>query len=217
MSRINRMSSLLRVNRLRTNYVNRMSHSNSIDRVEPLNPTEKGKNHSDHPTESFLDSYERYYQKIGELKKEFKRFYHREKELLEAISDLDDNKQRIVKHTHDLIEKYNQALLALADFDKIAGTHHTVYVRSVLDSFSEELNEIGVTEGDSGLLDFNPKTFVSFIAKDTETIEQTIKRFKSMILQNYKSLTKIRIAKEKQNPYEQKPFEYKGLFIEEES
>lgn len=217
MSRINRPSSLLRINRLRANYVNRMSAGASVDRVEPLNPTEKGKNQQEQPSESFLDSYETYYKKIGELKKEFKRFYHRERDLLEAISDLDENKQRIVKHTNDLIERYNQALLALTDFDQIAGTRHTSYVREVLQSFSEELSEIGVTEGDSGLLDFNPNVFVSFITKDTETIEQTIKRFKAMILQNYKSLTKIRISTEKKNPYEQKPFEYKGLFIEEES
>lgn len=217
MSRINRISTNLRANRIRTNHVNRLDRGSAINRVEALNPIEMGRNERDLPSENYLNSYEQYYKKFTELKKEFRKFYHQEKELLEAIQHLDEQQQKFLKHTHDLIEKYNQALLALRDFDLVAGTNHVSHVREVLRSFEEQLLQIGITAEDSGLLNFQPKIFAEFMKNDRKTIEQTLLQFKTMILQNYKSFTKIQIANNKRNPYEQQPFQYKGLIIEEKS
>lgn len=217
MSRISRVSPNLRANRIRTNHVNRLDRGSAINRVEALSPIEKGKNERDLPSENYLNSYERYYRKFHELKKEFRKFYHQEKELLEAIQHLDENQQRFARHTNDLIDKYNQALQALADFDFVAGTNHVAHVRSVLQSFSKELAQIGITEDESGLLHFDAKVFAEFLTNDQETIEHTLLQFKSMILQNYKSFTKIQLENKKKNPYEQQPFQYKGLIIEEQS
>ena len=108
-------------------------------------------------------------------------------------------------------------MLALRDFDLVAGTNHVIHVRNVLKSVAEELQLIGITEVESGLLHFNPKLFAEFMTNDREMIEQTLLQFKTMILQNYKSFTKIQIASKKRNPYEQDPFQYKGLIIEEKS
>lgn len=216
MSRISRINNL-RANRIRTNYVNRLDRGSHINRVEPLNPVEKQRNELEQPSENFLNSFEHYYSKFHELKKEFHKFYHHEKELLDAIQNLDEHHQKITKYTDDLVEKYNHALKSLADFDLVAGTQHVEYVRDVLRSFSKQLNEIGVTENEFGFLDFQPKIFAEFIAKDPKMVEETLSQLKTMIIQCYKSFTKIHVKNQRKNPYEQQPFQYKGLLIEEES
>ncbi|MDE5412610.1 hypothetical protein [Alkalihalobacterium chitinilyticum] len=215
MNRITRISSL-RANRIRANYVNRMS-AQHVSKIEPLAPVEKGKNNSEQPSENYLDSYDRYYEKLNELKKEFKTFYHREQELLAAINDLDSHQQKIVKHTDNLISKYNQALKALYSFDQAVSGQHVINVRQTLQTFHLEMKQLGIKEDELGYLYFEPKRFVNFIRNDESNFEELLIQFRQLIIESYKSLTKIRINNEQNNPYEAKPFEYKGLIIEEET
>ncbi|WP_096199016.1 hypothetical protein [Bacillus sp. FJAT-45350] len=217
MSRISRLSSSLKANRIRGNYVSSMNQTQEIKRVEPLDPVGKTKNPVNYPSENYLDSYDRYYEKLKELKVEFKKFYHHEKELYEAIVNLDENKQKVVKHTSHLIDKYNQALQALASFDKAAGTNHIDSIRNVFHSFSEQLEPLGVYEEESGLLKFQPEKFITYIEENDEVFDSVFSQFKKMILREYKSFTSIRVPKEQYSRYEQPIFNYKGLFIEEES
>ncbi|MFV8827371.1 hypothetical protein [Alkalihalobacterium sp. APHAB7] len=215
MNRITRVSSL-RANRIRANYVNRMS-AQHVSKIEPLAPVEKGKNNSEQPSENYLDSYDRYYEKLNDLKKEFKTFYHREQELLTAINDLDIHEQKIVKHTDNLITKYNQALQALYSFDQAVSGQHVINVRQTLQTFQSEMKQLGIHENELGYLSFEPKSFVNFIRNDESNFEELLIQFRQLIIESYKSLTKIRISNAQINPYEPKPFEYKGLIIEEET
>lgn len=215
--KINRLSRNLRANRIRAEHVSRLERGETIHRVEAISPVEMKKIEQELPSENYLNLYEHYYKKFRELKKEFRKFYHQEKELLEAIGHLDKNGQKLVKHTRDLIEKYNQALKALADFDFVAGTSHVVQVREVLRSFSEPLFDIGISQNELGFLTFDAKKFVSFLENNRQTIEKTLAQLKEMILQTYKSFTKIQIKNQKKHPYELEPFQYKGLIIEEKS
>lgn len=216
MSRINRTSSI-RSSRVRESYVNRLNQAQGISCVEPTERTRPLENQSDNPNETTLLSFDHYYKKIRELKREFKEFYHHEQELLEAIKKLDTNKTKIVCHTNDLVEKYNQALLALKDFDRVAGTEHVQNVRDVYDCFAEDLAEIGVTEREDYLLSFHPDTFIQFIEDDRDNFTQLMLSFKQMILQEYRSLFGIRLDRRKTNGYDKLPFNVKGLMIEERS
>lgn len=214
MSRISRISSL-RANRIRSSYVNKMSATKAVDKIEALFPIEKSKNHTDYPSDVFLASYDRYYKQIKELKKEFKKFYHHEKDLYNALRQLDTNIQKIVKHTDELITKYNQALLALAAFDKQAGTQHVLSIRQIVQLFSTDLAKLGITEEENGLLLFTPTIFISYLEENRDQFEVMLTHFKRMILEEYKSFTRIRLPG-KTNPYDQPSFEVKGLFIEDE-
>lgn len=211
MSRINRSS------RVRESYVNRLNQVQNISRVEALEKTRRLENTTDNPNETTLLSFDHYYKKIHELKREFKEFYHHEQDLLQAIKKIDANKAKIVKHTSDLVEKYNQALLALKDFDHVAGTEHVHSVKDVFEMFADELAEIGVTERADYLLDFHPDTFIQFIEKDRDNFTQLMLSFKQMILQEYRSLFGIRLDRRKPNGYDKIPFSVKGLMIEERS
>ncbi|MEB1806237.1 MAG: hypothetical protein LPK26_02840 [Bacillaceae bacterium] len=215
MNRITRVSSL-RANRIRANYVNRMS-AQHVSKIEPLAPVEKGKNNSELPSENYLDSYDRYYEKLKELKNEFKTFYHREQDLLAAINDLDSHQQKMVTHTDNLITKYNQALKALYSFDQAVSGQHVINVRQTLQTFHSEMKQLGVSENEQGFLSFEPKKFVHFIRNKESDFELLLTQFRQLIIESYKSLTKIRINHKQINPYEAKPFEYKGLIIEEET
>ncbi|OLO40659.1 hypothetical protein BTR23_06665 [Alkalihalophilus pseudofirmus] len=215
MNRITRVSSL-RANRIRANYVNRVS-AQQVTKIEPLASVEKGKNNNKQPSENYLDSYDRYYQKLNDLKREFKTFYHREKELFDAICDLDMHQQKIVKHTDNLITKYNQALKALYSFDQAIRGQHVVHVRETLQTFQAEMAQLGISEDDNGFLSFTPETFIHFIRNDDSNFEELLIQFRQLIINSYKSLTKIRIKHDTINPYEARTFEYKGLIIEEET
>lgn len=216
MSRINRTSSL-RSSRVRESYVNRLNQTQGISRVEATERTRRQESETDHPNETTLLSFDHYYKKIRELKREFKEFYHHEQQLLQAIKKIDTNKAKIVRHTSDLVEKYNQALLALKDFDRIAGTEHVKSVKEVYASFADDLAEIGVTEIEDDLLSFHADTFIQFVEEDRNNFSQLMLTFKQMILQEYRSLFGIRLNRKKQNRYDELPFNMKGLMIEERS
>lgn len=214
MSRINRTSSL-RTSRLRESYINRLNQAQGISRVEAVERTRRQENESEHPNETTLLSFDHYYKKIRELKREFKEFYHHEQELLQAIKKFETNKEKVVRHTSDLVEKYNQALFALIEFDRIAGTEHVSSVKEVYRRFSENLAEIGVTEKEDGLLSFHPETFIQYIEENRDHFTQLMLTFKQMILQEYRSLFGIRIDRKRKNGYDDLPFNMKGLMIEE--
>ncbi|WP_216828310.1 hypothetical protein [Alkalihalobacterium elongatum] len=215
MNRITRVSSL-RTNRIRANYVNRMNAQN-VNKIEPLAPVEKGKNNTEQPSENYLNSYDHYYEKLNDLKKEFKTFYHQEKVLLRAIQDLDIHEQKLIKQTDNLISKYNQTLKALYSYDQTVSGQHVRNVRQTLQPFQSEMEQLGITEDPQGFLFFLPRKFIKFIQSDETDFEELLIKFRQLIIESYKSLTKIRIKNQTANPYEATPFEYKGLIIEEET
>ncbi|WP_100404868.1 hypothetical protein [Bacillus solitudinis] len=218
MSRINRTSrmSSLRANRIYSNFVNNLSHNQAIDKVEPVEPIDQMKTPSQQSSENYLLSYDLYYDKLKELKHEFKNFYHHEQALLEAIKSLDKNDALILNQTNKLVQKYNQAILAVIDFDKISSTSYVQNVRSVFHSFSDSFAEIGVFEEDTGLLKFSPDVFISYLKHTEDAGSKLMGTFKKMILKEYQSFMNIRIPSQDLNPYEQAPLPITGLVIEEE-
>ncbi|TWI57246.1 hypothetical protein [Halalkalibacter nanhaiisediminis] len=214
MTRISRVSPL-KTARIHEIYVNRMTNVAYVDYIESIERLEKSNKPMNHSSENYLLSYEHYYKSIQELKKEFKRFYHHEKELHEAISQLDKNNKQVIIQTDNLIHKYNQALTALRDFDSLAGSNHVESIHHVFTTFAKDFAEIGITENSDYTLSLDTKRFLDFLLHSDQSDAELISRFKSMILKEYQSFMRIKGPKKQIDAYETQPLTVKGLMIEE--
>lgn len=214
MARISR-STHVKAGRIHANYVNRMTNVANVDYVEKVGRMEETKTVKNQSSENYLLSYEHYYRTIQELKKEFKSLYHHEQELYEALTQLDENDKQLMKQTNSLVEKYNQALLALRQFDALAGTEHVVSIHHVFTSFSDDFAKIGITENSDFTLALDANRFLSFMKSDQSAAE-LISRFKSMVLKEYQSFMRAKGQKKPLDAYEAQPLAVKGLIIEEE-
>ncbi len=205
----------LRSNRIRTDYVNRMAQSQNVEKIERVARITETKTPLRQPSENYLLSYDHFYKQRQELKLEFKRFYYHEQAFFNAIKTLDKGDTHILSHTDQLIDKYNNALLAVIDFDKIAGTDHSSAIRAVFQSFSEAFSKIGVFETEEGLLNLDPRRFIAFLKESEDSVRTFITTFKRMVLKEYRSFFAIRLPVQKGNPYEQPIFSIKGLIVED--
>ena len=199
MARISRISraSHLRAARIHENYVNRMTNVSNNDFIESIERVDKTNSPMNHSSENYLLSYEHYYNSVQELKKEFKSFYHHEQELHEAIAQLDKNDKHLIKQTDSLVNKYNQSLTALREFDALAGTEHVKSIHHVFQSFSADFAEIGITENSDYTLTLDPQRFLHFLTESDHSAVELISRFKSMILKEYQSFIRIKGPKQK--------------------
>ncbi|MCM3763130.1 hypothetical protein M3212_20645 [Alkalihalobacillus oceani] len=215
MGRISR-SSRLQTERIHANYVNRMTNIERTPHIEKIDPIHESQRPFNQFSENYLISYDRYYRSIQELKKEFKRFYHHEKELQQAIARLNDNDQTLIEQTKTLVEKYNLALEALRDFDALAGTDHLQSIHHIYTLFAEDFQAIGVTENEDYSLSLNMDQFLSFLHDAEHAASEFMGRFKAMILKEYQTFIRIKAPDTPADAYESQPLPVKGLLIEEQ-
>ncbi|MBP3949553.1 hypothetical protein [Bacillus suaedae] len=208
-------SSQRRIERIRSNYVDQVINSTTRP-IEPIERIQGATNQTQHPTENHLLSYQLYYQSVEELKQEFRRFYHQEKDLNQAMALLNKN-ETLLTQTNQLIIKYNQAVTTLRDFDQIAGTQHVKRIRDLFEEYRFDFKDIGITTTENQLLKLDPTQFVSYLSSSEDTAANLISRFKKLILKEYYTLSKIKPShSEKFDVYEPQPQLGKGVMIEEQ-
>ncbi|WP_062048027.1 hypothetical protein [Bacillus sp. JCM 19034] len=207
----------MRLERIRSNYVNRLTSSTTVQAVEKIEATRPVENETKHPTDNFILSYERYYRALQELKEEFKQFYHREQELKNAIEQLDEN-GTLIYQTEQLIQKYNKAISALMQYDRITGSAHTDVIITILQHYEEAFSKVGISINHHAYLSFQCNKLLHFLTTTSNThVTELIRDFKSLIIKEYYSFIKVKNRQSKmENTYEPPPLITKGLMIEEQ-
>ncbi|WP_017726915.1 hypothetical protein [Halalkalibacterium ligniniphilum] len=214
MSRISRISSL-RTDRMVVDQVTRSSAFQGFNPVEKSEAISISKNATSLPSDNFLLSYEHYYEKLQNLKSEPKTLNEKDNEHHEAAQALSTKEYELFKHTFDLIQKYNEAIFALLPFDRIAGTSYFEDIRTVYQSFSKQLSELGILETNEGFLELDVDRFVHYLSHAQAANLKQIGAFKKMVLKKYRSFMKVRLTKTSPlSAYEQHPLPVKGLLIE---
>ncbi|MFA9458705.1 hypothetical protein ACERJO_18325 [Halalkalibacter sp. AB-rgal2] len=205
-----------RIERIRTNYVNRLTSSTGVHAVEEIEATRPIANETKHPADNFILSYERYYRALQDLKDEFKQFYHHEQELKKAIEQLNAN-ETFIYQTEQLIHKFNNAITALSQYDRVAGTCHTEAIHNILQQYDEPFSEIGLHINEDNHLTLNTMKLLHFLTESKNTGTDLIGRFKSLILKEYYSFLKVKPSRTKmEHAYEPPTLQTKGLMIEEQ-
>lgn len=206
----------VRIERIRTNYVNRLTSSTSVQAVEGIEATQPIENETKHPTDNFILSYERYYRALQDLKEEFKQFYHHEQELKKAIEQFNAN-ETFIYQTEQLIEKFNKAITALQQYDRTAGTEHTEAIIAILQQYEKAFSKIGISISKQVYLLFEPKKLLLYLTTSEKKEVALLSQFKSLILKEYYSFLKVKSPRSKiEKSYDPPPLQTKGLMIEEQ-
>jgi uncharacterized protein YifE (UPF0438 family) len=193
MTRISR-TSRTKAERVQAAYVNRLTEVHSVDPIQPIKRTEQIKNHTSHPSENHLLSYERYFQTKQHIRDAFRHFYRHEKELCSIANGLDEASKEILTHIEKLVQKYNQTMKSLKSFDKLSGTNHLLSIEDLVLQHKCDLKTLGITvQHSSPFLSFDPAQFLIHLAKSKTTTLQQVKSFKTLIMNKYQSLAQTKI------------------------
>ncbi|KHF38803.1 hypothetical protein [Halalkalibacter okhensis] len=215
MTRISR-ASRTKAERIQAAYVNRMTEVLSVDQVQPIDRTKHTKNHTSHPNENHLLSYERYFQSKQQIRDTFRQFYKTEKELYHAAHDLDETSKEILTHLKNLVQKYNQTIKTIEAFDQLSKTNHLPTICELVSDEKYDLKMIGITTGPSSpFLSFDQTQFLIHLAKSKPVTLQQVKNFKALMMKEFQTLAKAKKSTYL-NQYEGPPIDLKGLMIEEE-
>ncbi|WP_227936813.1 hypothetical protein [Alkalihalobacillus deserti] len=215
MTRISKTAKV-KAERLQSSYVGRMNEANGINKIEQVQRIEDLKNSTNHPSEHQLLSYERYYHTVKEANKEFKHYYNNEKDLYEAILNLDEQGKKLFSQLDEFVHKYNRALISLQNFDKLVGTEHVTKIHDLYVSFSEAFYSIGIKKNSNHTLSFNPHLVQEAINSSNSFVSELIYRFKDAVVEQYQALNKVKSEANQHTRYDSQSLEIKGLIVEEE-
>ncbi|OEF97536.1 hypothetical protein [Desulfuribacillus alkaliarsenatis] len=213
MVRVSRYSSL-KNNRFQLLYTNHINNPDSVRRVEAADAARKPRNHTEHPSDHFLNFFNNYYQSIDELKQEFKNFYHNELALRKALEDLDANSDLLEINMRTLVNKFNKTLESLRALDDSLNTRHTSYVEKRIIKHLPVLQHYGIYFMENEFIDFDSQKFINKLSKASNT-EIIFDPLKQVIVSIHRALYKLRIVDDhNKNSYTKNKLDTRGLYIE---
>lgn len=142
MARISRTNSVSKT-RIQTNYVRRNKPPSSTGSVTGVDPVRRVENNVAGSSANTLLSSDSLYDKLFDLKEDYLNFYQRERELEKSLRSL-DKEDLSLELMRDFVLHYNQGLKALEDFDRALNTDFSINIRSKLQSYSKNINKIGL-------------------------------------------------------------------------
>lgn len=186
----------------------------AVDRVAPV------ANWTGYRNENYLLASDTFYDKLLSLKHEYKKFYHDEQELEQAIHELENGEERLSKNMVNLVEKYNQALVSLRAFDNAFNTNHNEGICDLVIRFKSELENIGIGLAEDGLLEVNQAELKARIAKSEYPLQFLFEPAKGLITRLYKAFRSIKApAADLYETYsrEVSPLELHGIIVDKKS
>ncbi|MFC0469317.1 hypothetical protein ACFFHM_01885 [Halalkalibacter kiskunsagensis] len=212
MIRISR-TSRMKVERIQSLYVNRMTEVGSIERIHRVQRMENTKNQTDRPSENHLLAYEHYYQTEQAGKQAVNRLYKHEQQLVSVIKELHDSSNDILPQMKKVVQKWNETLTSVNDVDQLAGTNHKLRIHHYFLQNAELFKKIGLTLTDNNSVSFDTDTFVA--SNPRKLVLDIISQLKAIIKHDDQAFYKRKKPNHLRS-YEQPPLELKGLIIEEE-
>ncbi|ARK31487.1 hypothetical protein [Halalkalibacter krulwichiae] len=200
MTRISRLSKL-NAERIHSSYVNRMTASGSIQKIEHIQRIEKGENRTNHPSENQLLSYERYFNRdLVATNQPNQSFVDYQKQ--------DNQLEKIVSH---FVSSYNQTIVSLSSYDAHTRLKYVQTIYQLFLAYAKELKSIGIFEGSQYTLFFKP----SIVKKQSyDQIYHVISIFKKSLLAQYYDIARD-LSKE-EHSYSTRSLNIKGLLFEKE-
>lgn len=218
MARLSRVTSL-RANRIHTSFVNKMSSSNGVNPVMPVEKAEATKNPTKHSSDHQLTSYDYYYEKhLAQSSKtnvHSDRFTRNEVQnnstALLTSEENDPEKELVLK----LVNSYNQLIQSLKHTDQISCQNYTAKLHQVYAGFATTFEEYGVIETAHSLLTFDEKTY-SINENRTKVTSEFIGSFMKEVLTEYQTILADKCEPTlNNNPYEKLPYQHTGILFEE--
>lgn len=222
MGRISKTSSFQK-KKIHSDYIGRnrkITETGMIERVKPISPSENSTKYS---SSNYLIASDVFYDKLEQLREEYRKFYHHERDLEIAIESINNSKDKLSEHMMDLIFKYNRAISSLEDFDKICGTAHCLGIKEILLSFEGELNKVGINIINEKELDIDLDIFIERVINSRNPMSDLFKPVRAMIIKLYKGFKHIKIPKKNSFENQYKEYDdlssqdYNGIIIDEKS
>ncbi|WP_432409326.1 hypothetical protein [Wukongibacter sp. M2B1] len=190
--------------RIQTSFVDRKTNVDRTSAIESISSIKEVQNSAYNPSENSLMFYDNFYDNLKELKEEYKRFYHDEQLLEEAIDNLDGNDDELLNNMKELISKYNNAINSLDSFDKTFGSNHVSKIINLLSEFKSPLKNLGINIINGKELALNERIFSERIKNNENTLEFLFEPTKGLILKIYYAFRNIKISKKTalENKYE---------------
>lgn len=192
MSKISSTSKIHK-SRIHNNYVERNHRVTGAKSVNRVNPIDSIENNAGYSSGNYLYATDAFYDKLEKLSKEYKRFYHREKDLEQAIEDMDSNSDKLLECMTILVEKYNKAITALQSLEDEIGTNNSLTIKDILLSYQAELNDVGISIINDINLSINKETFLEQVINKDDILNTLFRPIRGMITKLYKVFRNISI------------------------
>lgn len=179
--------------RVHNNYVLRSKAVNRSEEVENVKPVPKSNNQPSYSSGNYLIASDDFYENLQKLTKEYKRFYADHRQFEKATKDLEIT-EALFSHIKELVDKYNEAIKSLRDFDKTFGTDHVNNIKKQLEIYSKYLENIGITVEDNVQLNLNQERLQEVLVS-TENPLEIYKPMKGLIIKLYKEFKNINLPK----------------------
>lgn len=225
MAKVSKSSSIHK-KRIHNDYVDRntrVTNASKVDKVTPVNSTE---NSTSYNSSNYLIASDMFYDKLEELRQEYKNFYHDELELEKAIknvkSDKNDN-NKLVEHMNELINKYNIAVNSLSHFDRHFNTDYISDIKDIINDFEKELNKVGIKILKEKRLSMDESIFRKKVLSSADAMYNLFRPIRLMIIRLYKVFKNIKVPKDEGYDKKYRDYnelssdDYSGLMLDEKS
>lgn len=194
-------STSIKAKRIHSSFVERnrivIDRASGVDSVKPVPPV---RNETSYSSANHLMASDQFYEKLEKLKKEYLKFYHSERNLKEAIEEIDDDKIIDFEHITNLIDKYNKTILALENLDKRVGGRNIANIKEMLNEYSVPLNNIGIYTVRDKELEINEIRFKNSLIKSKDDLNKLLDPIREFIVKLYRVF--INIKKENTRDWE---------------
>ena len=192
MAKISRTSSIEK-RRIHTSFVHRnktiIDRASAVGPVTPVNPVFNNINYSSANHLMYSDAL---YDNLIELKNEYLNFYHHERNLQQAIKELEENGQFPIDNMNNLIDKYNMAIKALTSFDIHLRTNFTEGIQDIIQEHEEDLNRICISIVREKELEINERKFKDNLIESKDNIKNLLDPIRDMIVKLYREFRNIK-------------------------
>ncbi len=200
------MSKVYSVNKDRvvTMNVNKNTVVNNVNKVTKVNKVTPSKNNTNHYRENFILSTTYFYDKLKDLKEDYKDFYIQEQELEKEIKkSFTHDDMELLKIIKNLVEKYNQSITYLKKIDLYLGGYYVKRISDILLENQDELSSMGITLTKEYFLNFNEETFKSTLQENKESIYSFFSLDNGLIKKVYTEFRHIKDALLKESIYKE--------------
>ncbi|WP_432664632.1 hypothetical protein R9X47_00140 [Wukongibacter baidiensis] len=200
--------------RIRTSFVDRKTNVGKTDAVESISSVKRIQNSAYHSSENSLMFFENFYDNLKELKEEYKKFYHDEQLLEEAIDNLSKDDEELLNNMNELISKYNNAITSLDSFDRTFGTNHVNKIENLLAEFETPLKNLGINIIGGKELGLDEKMFSEKIKGNENALGFLFEPTKGLILKIYSVFRNIKVPKKTALESKYEDVVYRGMLLD---
>lgn len=205
--------------RAHNSIVNRMTNVGANTAVTPVDRVSPISNSTALISYNSLIASDEFYDKLTRLQKEYRRFYHDQQELEEALDDMSEDRECeecLVSNMRVLVEKYNIAMASLRGFDLQFRTDNRANIVNLLNQFKTNLKEIGVTVKKGALLEFDEEKFKESILHSEDALKFLFRPIKGLIINLHRTFKNIKVPDEAFDEYgDYEESMYNGLLTDE--